>query len=118
MAFKIRIKRKRKPWLFHKTKKNFAIGRLCLDLLRPWARLEADRSRAAYEIARTARTVQDVTLKEARESYVIEQARRTELLNVKTRLELENAFGAEKVARALGEPVKQADIFRPANYKD
>lgn len=116
MARKIRIQRKRKPWLHSQTKQLFAVGNLCLALLRPWARLEADKSRAAYEIARTARTLRDVELKEVTTSYRIEQARRTDLLNAQTRLKMEQEFGKANVARVLGEPVQDEDQFA-ANYQ-
>jgi hypothetical protein len=112
---KVKISRKRKPWLARETKQLFAFGKTCGAICNMLATYGGNAGRQSYEIARTKRTEYDVALKEVTISYRIEQAKRTELLNAETRLRLENAFGAERVAAALGEPVKKADTFQAAH---
>ena len=113
---KVRISRKHKPWLARETKQLFAFGRTCSNVCNMLATYSGNAGRRDYEIARTLRTQHDVALKEVTTSYRISQTIRTELLNAQTRLELEAAFGAENVARVLGEPVKKSDIFPAIGY--
>lgn len=116
MARKIRIQRKRRPWLYNATKHNFAIGKLCLAILTPWARAEEVASRQAYEHARTARTLKDVELKEITVAYRAEQARRTDLLNAKTYLDLCNKYSKGQVDEILyGIPHNPENDFSAAH---
>jgi hypothetical protein len=112
MAPKFRIQRKRRPLLFHQTKRMFALGSLCTDILRMVAvyggNLEKDHMvRVQIENRR-----QDTRLKAERESYVVSQSQRLELLNLEKRLQLEQKYGKERVAELLGESAgKRADDF-------
>ena len=88
MPPKVRIQRKRKPFLQTKTRQLFAFGNLCTGLLGMFARYSGNAGKEEYHNARTARTEADVHLKYARLLYVQAQTERTHLLNQQTRVAL------------------------------
>ena len=94
MARKVRIQRTKKPWLHASTKRNFAIGDLCTRVLNVVATYGGNVQKEAYDIARTDNRIADSALKVLRQSLVIEQIRRVELLNTQTALEIDQAGGA------------------------
>jgi hypothetical protein len=88
MAPKVRIKRTNKPALYHATRRNFALGDLCTKILKVAATYGGNLEKEKYDIARTQNRVSDTELKEARQSLLVEQTRRLELLNIQTAREL------------------------------
>ena len=85
---KVRIQRKRKPFLQVKTKQNIAFAELCHALLSISARRAGEAGRNDYQRVRTERMIADTSLKYARLSYVEAQTERTHLLNQQTRVAL------------------------------
>ena len=85
---RIRIKRKKKPWLHSQTKQAFAWGNLWLTILKIMADYGKQGRQAEYERVRAERMTADTLLKTARLSYVIEQTHRLELLNQEKLLDL------------------------------
>jgi len=104
MARKIRIKRTRKPVLYHKTRQLFALGDLCTRVLGVFATYGGGAGKEAYTIARTQNVIVDTRNKIERESKLVAENQRLELLNIETRLRLEKEYGVGAVARLLGEP--------------
>lgn len=106
---KICIMRKRKPWLHSQTKQLFALGNVCTNFLRFFAVYGGGLEKDNYIRAQIANRRADTRLKTERESYVVGQNQRVELLNVEKRLELEAKFGKERVSELLGEPIQKGD---------
>jgi len=88
MPPRVRIQRKKKPFLHTQTKQLFAFGDLCANILSMSARYAGNADREDYQRARTERTEADVHLKYARLEYVNAQTERTHLLNQQTRAAL------------------------------
>lgn len=101
MAPKVRIQRKRRPWLHGETERLFALGSLITNILSVVATYGAAARKEEYDQARIRRLNEETVQKEVRASLLVEQTRRTELLNVQTLLELQGTFGPEKVQKAL-----------------
>jgi hypothetical protein len=103
---KIRIQRKRKPALTIQTRQLFALGRVCTGALKMVATYGGNLEKDNYMRAQIENRRQDTRVKSERESYVVSQNQRLELLNIEKRLELEAKFGKDRVAELLGEPAK------------
>ena len=103
---KIRIQRKRKPALTVQIRQLFALGNLCTSVLRMVATYGGNLEKDNYMRAQIENRRQDTRVKSERESYVVSQNQRLELLNIEKRLELEARFGKDRVAELLGEPAK------------
>jgi len=108
---KFKIKRTRKPALYHTTRQLFALGDVCTNFLRFFAVYGGGAGKEAYTIARTENVSTDTRLKVERECKLVAENQRLELLNIQLRLELEAAHGKKRVCELLGEPV-------PAGYDD
>ena len=101
MAPKVRIQRKRKPWLHGETERLFAFGSLITNILSVVATYGAAARKEEYDQARIRRLNEETVQKEVRACLLVEQTRRTELLNVQTLLEMRGKYGPEKVQKAL-----------------
>lgn len=111
MARKVRIMRKRRPLLWGQTKRLFSWGDLFTNILRVIATYGGNAQKDAATVVQIENRRQDTRLKAERESYVVSQNQRLELLNIEKRLELESKYGKGKVAQMLGEPSNDHDTF-------
>ncbi len=109
-ARKVRIQRKKRPWLHGTTKRLFHLGDLMTKVLSMAATYSGNAHREAYEAARTDRTIEDIKLKQQRTAYVRAQTERTHLLNELTRRQLAifSAAGGLGPAPSIG-----VDIAEP-----
>jgi len=83
---RVRIQRKKKPWLQERTKHNFKVANAILGLLDIFYRQPIIEARKAQKIkAQIENREMDTGLKEIRKSLTIENARRVELLNAETK---------------------------------
>jgi len=85
---KVRIQRKKKPFLATQTKQLFAFGDVCLAFSRMWARYVAEAGRDDLLNVRIERNEADIALKYTRLKLVEAQTERTRLLNQQTRAAL------------------------------
>jgi len=105
MSRKIRIQRKRKPALYHSTRRLFAFGRLCTGILNVVATYGGAKEKDAYLRVQIENRAADTRLKSERECKLVAENQRIELLNIEKRLQLEETYGPKRVAELLGEPV-------------
>jgi hypothetical protein len=108
----VHIKRKRKPALHTQTRQLFAFGSLCTGILKMVATYGGGVEKDNYVRVQIENRRADTALKAERESYVVAQNQRLELLNAQKRLELIAKYG-DKFYEAMGEPRPEDSFDTP-----